>query len=433
MTIDENVINILASVVAIEYMDHGFEKKNSGWRHWLLFTGGCAAYFFIVTALNLFTEFEGGLCIFYGAVLTVYGMLVLKGNFYDKVVLSLMWILNVFFSTFMIYGVMGAFTDNNLSGILFDSDRKTIFFASLAASAVKFLMGRVMIRFYDRRERAVRKEDWLIAGTLFMVLMAGLNMFQLELDPGGGRGRCGRLTFLLVCQFAGVLLMERLYHKLGEYRRQKMDLEFRDKLTREIAHWRHDVNGKLEILYHLQRKEQYDEVKTILGEMCGEFGKMPELMQPTGSDGLNAALVKALALCRDSGIEFSYAVLGKPDRIDNVDMEILMWNLFANGIEACLKAEGMRTLNVVLCEKDGKLEIRLENTIPDGVLRDNPQLLSTKEDRLSHGFGMQTIFGILDKYRGTYSCYEEPHLLIQELTLRSSRILHENDGFCKAD
>lgn len=433
MDICESVINMLASVIAIEYMEHGFEKKYSGWRHWLLFAGGCAVYFILVTVLNLFTDFEGLLCIFYGVGLTAYGMLTLKGNFYNKVVLSLMWILNVFFSTFIIYGVMGTFSENSLSGILFYSDKKTVFYASLAASAVKFLMGRVIIRFYDRRENSVRKEDWMIAGTLIMVLLAGLNMFQLELASEWGDSKYGRLTFLLVCQFVGVLLLERLYHQLGEYRRQKMYVEFQEKLTREIGHWRHDMNGKLETLYHLQRNEQYNEVKKILGEMCGEFGKLPEPIQTTGNEGLNAALVKALALCRDNGIQFSYTVLGRLDMIDDMDMENLMWNLFANGIEACLKTEGTRTLNVILCAQDGKLRIRLENTIQGSVLRDNPQMCSIKEDRLSHGYGMQTIFGMLDKYKGEYFCWEEQDLFIQELSLRPARILHERNGFCKAD
>lgn len=419
MDVCEYIINILAAVIAIEYIEHGLEKKYSGWRHWLLFTGGCAAYFTLVTVLNLLTDFEGGLCVFYGAGMTVYGVLALKGNFYNKVVLSLMWVLNVLFSTFIIYGVLGAFTENSLSGILFHSDKKTIFYASLAASAVKFLMGRVIIRFYDRRENTVRKEDWLIAGALIMVLLAGLNMFQLELEPTEGSGRYGRLTCMLICQFAGVLLLERLYHNLEEYRYQKMNSEFQDKLTREIGHWRHDMSGKLETLYHLQRNEQYNEVKKILGEMCGEFEKLPALIQTTCSEGLNAALVKAQALCRDNGIHFSYVVLGRSDMIDNMDMENLMWNLFANGIEACLQAEGTRILNIILCARDGKLKIHFENTIQGSVLRDNPQLLSIKEDRLSHGFGMQTIFYILDKYKGEYLCYEEHDLLIQELTLQS--------------
>ena len=68
MDICEHIINILASVIAVEYMEHGLEKKYSGWRHWLLFAGGCAVYFVVVTVLNLFTGFEGGLCIFYGRV-----------------------------------------------------------------------------------------------------------------------------------------------------------------------------------------------------------------------------------------------------------------------------------------------------------------------------------------------------------------------------
>ena len=37
MDICEHIINILAYVIAVEYMEHGLEKKYSGWRYWLLF------------------------------------------------------------------------------------------------------------------------------------------------------------------------------------------------------------------------------------------------------------------------------------------------------------------------------------------------------------------------------------------------------------
>ncbi len=421
MDIRDHIINIIASVIAIEYMEHSFDKKYDGWRHWLCFAGGCAAYFALITVMNFFTVFEGILCVFYGVGVALYGIFALKGNIYNKVFFSLMWVLNVLFSTFIVFGVWGAFFGKSMQDIISDADRSTIFYASLAASAVKFLMGRVITGLYDRRDDFIRKEDWQIAGVLVLILLAGLNMFQLELNPAGGRERYGRLTCLLVCQFVGVLLLERLYQKLGEYRQQKMDLEFRDKMTQEIGRWRHDMNGKLETLYRLQKNRQYDEVRKVLGEMCGEFGKYPELAQTTCSDGLNAALVKTLALCRDKGIHFSYVVLGRPDIIDNMDMENLMWNLFSNGIEACLQTEGTRILDVILCAKDGRLKIRLENTISDSVLQDNPQLLSSKEDKLSHGYGMQTIYSILEKYQGRYLCQEEDGLFIQELCLQSSK------------
>ncbi len=421
MGICDHIINITASVIAIEYIDHSFGKKYNGWLRWLYFAGGCAVYFALITLLNFFTDFEGILCVCYGVVLIFYGILALKGNIYNKVFLSLMWVLNVLFSTFIVYGILGAFFGKSMQDVLIDSSKTAIFYISLAASAVKFLMGRVITGLYDRRDGSARKEDWQIAGTLLLVLLAGLNIFQLEMNPVEGRERYGRLTFLLVCQFVGVLLLERFYQKLGEYRQQKMDLEFRDKMAREIGHWRHDMNGKLETLYCLQQNGQYDEVREVLGKMCRGFGEYPELMQTTCSDGLNAALIKTIALCRDNGVHFSYVVLGRPDIIDNMDIENFMWNLFSNGVEACLHAEGPRILNVILCAKDGKLKIRLENTISGSVLQDNPQLHSSKKDKLSHGYGMQTIYSILEKYHGQYLCREENGLFIQELCLQAQQ------------
>lgn len=46
------LINVLSAVIAVEYMDHGFDKRCRGVRRWLLFAAGCAAYFLVVTGLN---------------------------------------------------------------------------------------------------------------------------------------------------------------------------------------------------------------------------------------------------------------------------------------------------------------------------------------------------------------------------------------------
>ncbi len=414
----EIIINILASAIAVEYMGHGLEKKYTGWRHWLLFVGACAVYFLLVTTFNFFSVFEGVLCIFYGAALTLYGVLGLKGSLYDKVFLSLMWVINVLFGTFIVWGFLCAFSGKNITEILFHTDKKTVFFASLAAGAVKFFIGRIILRLYHRREDTARKEDWLLAIVLFLILCLSLNMVRLEFFLTVKYNRYAWLTCLLMVWFVGILLLERLSQKLEVYRRQKMELEFQRKMTREINHWRHDMNGKLETMYHLQQNKQYDELERVLKEICKEYEKLPELAQTTCCSGLNAVLKKALSLCQNNGIRFSYAVLGKPDIIDNLDMESLMWNLFSNGIEACQQVEGARNLNVILCAKDGGLHIHLENTISDSVLKNNPRLLSSKADKLSHGFGMQTIYAILDKYHGEYLCKEENGLFIQELYLQ---------------
>lgn len=56
MGVSEHVINAASAVVAIEYMDYGFQKKYNGARRRGSFTVGCAVYFLTVSALNMVIE-----------------------------------------------------------------------------------------------------------------------------------------------------------------------------------------------------------------------------------------------------------------------------------------------------------------------------------------------------------------------------------------
>ena len=71
MTLNDYFINVLASIIAVDYMDYGFRKKYAGIKRWILFVAGCSVYFFVVTGINSFINYEGILCVLYGGVLTL--------------------------------------------------------------------------------------------------------------------------------------------------------------------------------------------------------------------------------------------------------------------------------------------------------------------------------------------------------------------------
>lgn len=430
MDINEVLINVISSVIAVEYMDHSFEKKYNGLRRRMLFAAGCCLYFFTLTGLNSLFQFEGLLCVFYGGALVIYG-LTLKGGLPDKVFLSLMWILITLLGTFNVFGVLGLLTGKSMQemqgieGGLFVG-------ASLAAAALKFLMGRIVTRLYSKKAGMHRSEDRMIAGALVLILLTGLGIFQLELGGMEGRARYGIILGLLAGEFGSVLLLESVYRRLGDYQRERMEQEFcrqqeisREEslmeiyyIGREINHWRHDMNGRLEVLYRLQKKGNYAEVERELEKACEKFLQYPELPQETGNEGLNAALIRAISKCRNERIRFYYIVMGKPDKIDNVDMGTLMCNLFDNGIEACVQCANERVMEVMLRSEDEKTEIRLENSVREEVLKNNPNLISSKKSMYRHGFGMETIYGVIEKYQGEYSCFDEEGRFVQEICLR---------------
>ena len=431
MGLSEHIINVLAAVIAVEYIDHGFIKKYEGFKRWAFFVIGCSVYFFVMTGMNRLISYEGILCVLYGIALVFYGIIALEGSLQDKTLLGIMWILITFLGTFTVYGLMGILTGRNMGDIM-SIDEPVRFFASLLAGIIKFLMGRIVVRFYGKRENLHKSESWMVAGVLILNLLVGLGMFQLELGKMSERLRCGLILCLLAGAFGSILLLETVYRKLGEYQRENMELEFRGqqeksrrenlmdiyRISREINHWRHDMNEKLEVLYRLQSRGCYEEVEKNMEQLCEELKRYPELPQETGNEGLNVALMKAIARCKDEGIKFSYVILGKADKIGSIDMGTLMWNLFSNGIEACQKVMSDRFIDVVVRDVNGETEIYLENSVQESVLNQNPNLLSGKNHKEKHGFGMETIYTLVEKYHGEYSCWEEENRFIQEIYLK---------------
>ena len=104
------VIDVLSTIVAMEYMDHGFEKKYSGAARIKLFAGGCLVYYGVMVLLNRHIAFEGLLGISYAGVLAAYGLIALKGKAQKVIIHSLLWVLVAISSSHLVYGALGIIT-----------------------------------------------------------------------------------------------------------------------------------------------------------------------------------------------------------------------------------------------------------------------------------------------------------------------------------
>ena len=102
-----------------------------------------------------------------------------------------------------------------------------------------------------------------------------------------------------------------------------------------------------------------------------------------------------------------------------MDMGNLLFNLISNGVEAAGKVPGERELELTVRREREETEIYTENTIAGSVLKANPGLVSGKKNKERHGFGLETIREIVEKYQGEYGFWEEEGRFIQRIVLRS--------------
>lgn len=263
-----------------------------------------------------------------------------------------------------------------------------------------------------------------------------LGNFALETRNLSQRMRYFVNLCILLSNLGIILTLGYIYYRANQYdrtklqqeyltkeeKRRKEELEILYRIGREINRWRHDITGEMRGLYemmegeNMEDKEKMNEVKSYIERVDQSIRNYPELPQKTENEGLNAALIKAVPKCKEEGIDFYYQIIGEVGQIEKMDMGKLMNNLLDNGIEACMEAADERKLFLwIRGGLDGVLEIQLENSIKESVLENNLKMTSTKSETFYHGFGMENILEIVEKYHGDYMNWEEDGMFFQYL------------------
>ena len=150
----------------------------------------------------------------------------------------------------------------------------------------------------------------MLAGTFFCMFILIMGMFLMEEGRLDQRGRYVLALCMLMGIFGVIVFIGGFYHRLERYRREEREAEFRRetkcqqeeqirdlyRMGREVNRLRHDMKGRLNVLYRLVVKERYAEAAEYIERMGADLGNYPELPQDTGNEGLNAALIKACLL-----------------------------------------------------------------------------------------------------------------------------------------
>lgn len=420
MELSVYVINIISAVIAVDYIDYGFQKKYDGLRRGGAFAAGCAVYFLTVTVLNRLTDFEGVFGFFYGAVLIAYGIWALRGRMRDFLVAGLLWVLILILGTYGVYSIMGILTGNSLWEMLQAQGDRHIY-ASVVALVVKFSMGKIAAVFFRRRDGIYEKENGIVAGAFVFMTLLAMGLFWLETGNLDRSARYMLTNGILLDEVGIIIFLVQLYQHLGRYQKEKIEAQYQQerererlegfmdvyRVGREINHWRHDMQGELDVLYRMLRNGKHAEVENYMEKLCSGLREYPELPQPTGNEGLDAALIKMIPKCRESGIHFCHVIIGKLGWIDSIALGNILDNLLCNGMEACQELSGSREMELTICSQKYGLEIYLENSIGESVLENNPRFTSRKKEKERHGFGMESIYRIVEEYKGTYEFWEE--------------------------
>jgi two-component system sensor histidine kinase AgrC len=167
--------------------------------------------------------------------------------------------------------------------------------------------------------------------------------------------------------------------------------------TRRIQH---DIKNNLIAINGLLYKNQIEDAKDYINKISDEIGTI-SLVVDNGIPVIDAILSAKIQQAAEINIVINYKIIiEKEIVIDSMDLAVLLANALDNAIEGCCGSQNPQNNEITLkiYNSSEYLSIKIENYTSNEI---NTSLMqTTKPDKNNHGFGLQQIRTIAQKYQG---------------------------------
>lgn len=194
----------------------------------------------------------------------------------------------------------------------------------------------------------------------------------------------------------------RLHKKLAAYQREIMETHYRETETmyQEMRGWRHDFRNHLQLLKSYAQKGDLDAVQAYLAELEQDLSRVDPAVK-TGNTMADAILNSKISLARSKGVPVrADARIPVKLSISDLDLCVILGNLFDNAIEASVKLpESQRLIRLYMDMKGSQLYISFTNLAPGGKLKQSGGRFATTKGS-GHGFGLLRIDSVVKRLGG---------------------------------
>lgn len=190
-----------------------------------------------------------------------------------------------------------------------------------------------------------------------------------------------------------VAVLENILNK--QYNQYRQSQELMDIINQKYHDLKHQI-GIIRAEKDVNKREQY------LQDLENDI-KLYEAQYKTGNNVLDIILTTKGMYCIENNINFVCVVDGSLlDFISVMDLCSLFGNALDNAIESVMNIDDLekRIIKLTVFTQNELLFIRFENYFENALKYENSQLVTTKKDRLHHGYGIKSIKNIVNKYHG---------------------------------
>lgn len=419
------IIEYLATLVQC-FVSTEFVTRYLGFKHNNLFRyfGFMIAFLLQVMAtliMNQITVFEGVAGLIYPTIVTIYGLFLLNGSVFEKVIIACIDNGLKMITSISILTLISYLSPLEVNHLITEQGIERLYVLVVTQSTYFFLT-RVILRLQKNNKFSLSLMEWAAILLVFITSFAtGVFVFEITLTSPNTKLNdlysvlimAGLILINVLCYYIFVKISmknrEKLKYSLIELKlmEQEKNLNEMKRSQDEIRKIRHDMKNHVECLALLIHNGKSIEASSYLNNLLENKMNLDSYLIDTKNDAVNAVLSNKLAVCKSESIQVKYEITGSVERVPEVDLSILLANVLDNAIEASLQIEADREIIIKIYNEKNYLVILVGNHIKESVLNKNPNLLTTKKDKGHHGFGTLSINDVVVKYNGMISRYEE--------------------------
>lgn len=190
-----------------------------------------------------------------------------------------------------------------------------------------------------------------------------------------------------------------------------------ENMYKKMRGWRHDYRNHIQILKAYAKTGDLDSIKNYLNELDTDLNTV-DMVVKTGNPMADAILNSKITLANSKDIKVHAdahipLALTTPD----IDLCVIIGNLFDNAIEASLKLpKEERLIRIYMDMKNTQLYISFTNFTAGGKMKKHGRIFGTTKGE-GHGLGLLRIDSVVDRLGGYLSRNSEDGAFTTEILL----------------
>lgn len=419
-------INIFESYLMIDFISrfNGFKYKCA--KKSILYIIAIFIIFTNVTTANYYESFIEIANYISILIMIIYSVIALEGKLLKKLLSCILFnAVLILINSFSLF-IFGMIFNVSISTMI-----KTFgiyrFTCLITSKIILFYASKIILKIKINKYEKSPIYSWIL-----ITIMPLLTIFiMVTITESAIINNSIRITFYLFLSIIGLILTNTicyfLFIKLGkeyeisiENKILKQNIKLSNKhsleikqLYKEIQTMRHDMKNQLISIQSCFNEKNYERGIEFTNSII-ESIEITKKYVFTKNDMFNAIVNNKFSEANSKGIKTRYSINYELDnQIEDSDINILFGNLLDNAIEACEKLDINKEIDLLINKKRDYIFIEVKNTISKSVLKENPNLITSKHDKSSHGIGVKSIKNVVKKYNGiidykeynsTFSC-----------------------------